>query len=213
MNLAGFYYDYKNQQFTQVIGPTTFTRSGDGRLYGGEAELAIQALHNLRFDASLGLLSTEYRGNRIDSANPASATLPIDGNPFPNAPSTTFSAGFDWTALEAGKAKLLIHGDTSYMGKYYFDPFKNYGQSPCDKPAAGSNILQAGASIACGNPAYWLVNGRITYDTPNWAVAVWGKNLTNKFYYTYGLNINVFGLDYLNRGTPRTYGVEATLRF
>ncbi len=58
-----------------------------------------------------------------------------------------------------------------------------------------------------------MVNGRVTYDTERWAVSLWTKNLTNKFYYTYGLNINVFGLDYLNRGTPRTYGVEATFRF
>lgn len=39
------------------------------------------------------------------------------------------------------------------------------------------------------------------------------RNLTNKYYYNYGLNINIFGLDYLNRGMPRTYGVEATARF
>ena len=39
------------------------------------------------------------------------------------------------------------------------------------------------------------------------------KNLFDEYYYTYGLNINVFGLDYLNRGFPRTYGVEATVKF
>jgi iron complex outermembrane recepter protein len=39
------------------------------------------------------------------------------------------------------------------------------------------------------------------------------KNLTNKYYYTYGLNIDVFGLDYLNRGTPRTYGIELSAKF
>ena len=131
----------------------------------------------------------------------------INGNPFPNAPKVTFSAGFDWNVLDRGDNKLTLRGETSYMGKYYFDPFKNYGQAPCDQSAAGFNILQAGPSIACGNPSYWLVNARLSYDTPKWSVAAWGKNLTDKFYYTYGLNINVFGLDYLNRGSPRTYGV------
>ncbi|MEO5598833.1 MAG: TonB-dependent receptor [Novosphingobium sp.] len=213
LNLAGFYYDYSNQQFTQVIGATTFTRSGNGRLYGGEAELTVQPVRDLRFDASLGLLNTKYTGNAIDPANPSSATLPINGNPFPNAPKLTFSAGFDWDVLHRGESKLTLHGDTSYMGKYYFDPFKNYGQTPCDAPAPGFNILQAGPAVACGNPGYWLFNGRLSYDTPNWTVSVWGKNLTNKYYYNYGLNINVFGLDYMNRGMPRTYGVEVTARF
>lgn len=213
LNLAGFYYDYQNQQFTQVIGATTFTRSGNGRLFGGEAELTIQPTQSLRFDASLGLLNTKYTGNVIDPNNPSSATLPINGNPFPNAAKVTFSTSVDWVALEQGDGKLRLHGDTTYVGKYYFDPFKNYGQSPCDTPAPGLNVLQAGSAIACGNPGYWLFNGRISYEKPNWSVAVWGKNLTNKFYYNYGLNLNIFGLDYLNRGMPRTYGVEATMRF
>ncbi|WP_342776802.1 hypothetical protein [Hankyongella ginsenosidimutans] len=45
------------------------------------------------------------------------------------------------------------------------------------------------------------------------SVSLWAKNLFDKYYYTYGLNINVFGYDYLNRGMPRTYGVEATVKF
>jgi hypothetical protein len=33
------------------------------------------------------------------------------------------------------------------------------------------------------------------------------------YYYSYGLNIDNFGLDYLHRGTPRTYGVEVTVSY
>ena len=212
-NLATFYYDYKNQQFTQVIGATTFTRSGDGRLYGAEIELSAQPTATLRLDASLGLLNTKYTGNVLDPNNPSSPTLPINGNQFPNASEVTFNASFDWDAFETNNGTLTIHGDTSYIGKYFFDPFGSYGQDPCDTPAPGFNILQAGPTVACGNPGYWLFNGRVSYDTANWSVAVWGKNLTDKYYYNYGLNINIFGLDYLNRGMPRTYGVEATYRF
>ncbi|MBP7337810.1 TonB-dependent receptor [Niveispirillum sp.] len=213
LNLSGFYYDYANHQVTQIIGATAFTRSANGRLYGGEAELTVQAADDLRLDATLGLLNTKYKGNRIDPTNPASPTINVNGNPFPNAPKTTFSGGFDWDVASFGPGDLKLRGDTSYMGKYYFDPFKDYGQSPCDKPAPGSNVLQAGPAIACGNPSYWLFNARLTYDTPDWSVALWGKNLTNKYYYNYGLNISIFGLDYLNRGMPRTYGVEFTARF
>ncbi len=45
------------------------------------------------------------------------------------------------------------------------------------------------------------MNSRLTYQAnENLSVSAWVKNLTNKYYYTYGLNIDVFGLDYLNRG-------------
>ena len=213
LNLAAFYYQYDNHQVTQVIGATTFTRSANGNLYGAEAELAIQVLDGLRFDGSVGLLRSKYKGNVMDPTDPSSPTLNVNGNPFPNAPRTTFAAGVDWDIFDKPIGKLSFRGDAQYEGKYYFDPFKDYGQKPCDAPAPGFNILQAGRSIACGNPGYWLFNARLAYTKDNLTVAAWGKNLTNKFYYTYGLNINVFGLDYLNRGTPRTYGLEATYKF
>ena len=213
LNLAGFYYEYKNHQVTQVIGATTFTRSANGHLFGGEAELAIQVLDTLRFDGSLGILRSKYKGNVIDPTNPSSPTLNVNGNPFPNAPGTTFAAGVDWDIFDKPIGKLSFRGDAQYEGKYYFDPFKDYGQKPCDTPAPGFNILQAGPAIACGNPGYWLFNARLTYTKDNFSLSAWGKNLSNKNYYTYGLNINVFGLDYLNRATPRTYGLDATFKF
>lgn len=213
LNLAGFYYDYKNHQVTQVIGATTFTRSANGRLYGGEAELAVQAADSLRLDASMSLLRSKYKGNVIDPANPSSPTRNVNGNPFPNAPRTTFSAGFDWDLFDSDAGKLTLRGDAAYTGKYFFDPFGDYGQTPCDRPGAPGNVRPAGPAVTCGNPGYWLVNSRLTYERGNYSVSAWVKNLTNKFYYTYGLNIDIFGLDYLNRGTPRTYGVEATVKF
>ena len=214
LNLAGFYYDYANHQVTQVIGATTFTRSANGYLYGGEAEVVFQALDNLRFDGSVGLLRSKYKGNVIDPNNPSSPTLNVNGNPFPNAPRTTFQAGVDWDIADSQRlGKFSFRGDAQYEGKYYFDPFKDYGQKPCDQPAPGFRILQAGPAITCGNPGYWLFNARVTWQKNNLSVSAWGKNLSNKYYYTYGLNINVFGLDYLNRATPRTYGLEATYKF
>ena len=49
-------------------------------------------------------------------------------------------------------------------------------------------------------------------------MGVWIKNLTNHQYLAYGLNQNdpdtgVLGFDYGLVGEPRTYGVDATVRF
>ncbi len=214
LNVAGFYYDYSNQQIAQVIGATSFLRSANGRVLGMEAELAVQVADPLRFDASFGYLDTKYKGNTVDPTDPSSLSLDINGNRFPNAPKTTFSAGFDLTAFEGERSKLILRGDAQYMGKYFFDPFADYGQKPCDQPRAGSLVLQATPEIACGNPGYWLFNGRATYTLDEkYSISLWGKNLTNKFYYVYGLNLNAFYQDYLTRGVPRTYGIDITARF
>ena len=213
LNLAGFYYDYKNHQVTQVIGATTFTRSANGRLFGGEAELQIQASEALRFDASASLLRSKYRGNVLDPTNPTSPSRNVNGNPFPNAPRTTFSAGVDFDILKDETNKLTLRADAAYTGKYFFDPFGDYGLNPCDRAGAPGAVRPAGVAITCGNPGYWLANSRLTYERGNYSASLWVKNLTNKYYYTYGLNIDIFGLDYLNRGTPRTYGIELGAKF
>ncbi|TVQ44892.1 MAG: TonB-dependent receptor [Gammaproteobacteria bacterium] len=213
LNLAGFYYDYTNQQIAQIIGATSFLRNADGRVFGGEAELAWRVSDQVRLDAALGLLDTKYTGNTIDPEDPTSLTLNINGNPFSNAPEVTFSAGVDWRLWSAGNGELLLRTDAQYMGKYYFDPFKDYGQSPCDQPAPGNSVLLATPELACGNPGYWLFNARLSYVTDRFSVSLWGKNLTDKFYYAYGLNLNAFYLDYLSRGAPRTYGAEFSYFF
>ncbi len=214
LNLAGFYYDYANQQIAQVIGATSFLRNARGRMYGFEAELDAAPSDNVRFDASLGLLNTRYKGNSIDLADPRSLTLNINGNPFPNAPKITFAAGIEVDLFKGDNSGLTLRADTQYMGKYYFDPFKDYGQSPCDKPRAPGIVLQATPELACGNPGYWLFNGRATYKVNDTAsVSIWGRNIFNKFYYVYGLNLNAFYQDYLTRGAPRSFGADVTLRF
>ncbi len=213
LNLAGFYYDYMGHQVTQVIGATSFTRSADGRLYGGEAELTWQVTPSFRIDGSASLLRSKYKGNVVDPADPSSPTRNVNGNPFPNAPRETFSIGMDWDAYNAGDLRVNLRSDAAYTGRYFFDPFGDYGLDPCDRPGAPGAVRPAGVAITCGNPGYWLVNSRLTVEKGNYSASLWVKNLTNKFYYSYGLNIDIFGLDYLNRGTPRTYGVELTARF
>lgn len=213
LNLAGFYYDYKGHQVTQVIGATTFTRSADGRMYGGEAELTWQIAPSLRFDASASLLRSKYKGNVLNPADPSSPTRNVNGNPFPNAPEETLSFGLDWDAYKSDDLRVNLRADAAYTGRYYFDPFGDYGLDPCDRPGAPGAVRPAGIAITCGNPGYWLANSRLTVEKGNYSASLWVKNLTNKYYYSYGLNIDIFGLDYLNRGTPRTYGVELTAKF
>ena len=226
LNVAGFYYDYKNQQIAQIVGATSFLRNASGKVLGFEAEFQFQASDWLRFDGSFGYLDTEYDDTVLDPNDPTALTLPISGNPFPNAPEFTAQIGMDITAWESadGESSLYFRFDAQYMGEYFFDPFANYGQDPCDQPIpagqlgtngqVGTGVLLATPELACGNPDYILVNARATYQiNENFSVSAWARNLTDKFYYTYGLNLNAFYQDYLTRGAPRTWGFEATVSF
>lgn len=221
-NLAAFYYDYKGQQ-GQVVDATATANliSLDGTLKGLEAELILQPVRQLTLNASLGILHTAYKSGSCP-ANPAlipsfpaqlgscvvssAGPVSVGGNPFPYAAKSSATLGFDWRALDDGTTKLNLHGDANYTGHYYFDSFADYSAGPLPKIGSGK--------FGEGEGNYWILNGRITLTHGNYSLAVWGKNLTDKVYYPYGIALeNLFGNDYRVRAAPRTFGVEGTVRF
>ncbi len=64
--------------------------------------------------------------------------------------------------------------------------------------------------------AYGLLNGRaaLTVDNKDVTIALWTKNLLNKKYFTYSLDLTQ-SLGYATTwgNAPRTFGAEASIRF
>jgi len=62
-------------------------------------------------------------------------------------------------------------------------------------------------------PAYGLLDARVSVgpESQRWAVAIWGKNLTDKLYRSHV--IPFFGDEVSQFGPPRTYGLDLTLRY
>jgi outer membrane receptor protein involved in Fe transport len=52
--------------------------------------------------------------------------------------------------------------------------------------------------------------GRLAYRTRDdrFGVSIWGRNLTNKYYYRSAIDITGVGFDYFHLGEPRTYGIS-----
>ncbi|MDT0508439.1 TonB-dependent receptor domain-containing protein [Novosphingobium sp. MMS21-SN21R] len=221
-NISAFIYDYQGQQGQVVDASATANLiSLDGTMKGMEAELILKPIESLTLNASFGLLDSSYKDGACP-ANPASipkfpaqlgscvvssgGPVSVAGNPFPYAAKTSASLGFDYDAINDGTNKLTFHGDANYSGRFYFDSFKDYSRGPLPAVASGK--------FGNGEGNYWLLNGRITLARGNYSLAVWGKNLTNKVYYPFGISIeNLFGNGYRVRAQPRTYGLEATMRF
>jgi iron complex outermembrane recepter protein len=222
INGALFYYDYKGQQ-GQVVDATATANliSLDGTMKGIEIDAQYAVTDTLKLNAAFGLLSSKY----ADGACPANpATIPkfpaqlgscvvssggpvsVAGNPFPYAAKSSINLGFDWDAAQFGDGKITLHGDMSYIGRFYYDSFKDYSR--------GRLPLVTSGKFANGEGNYWLVNSRLTYSTEQFSVSAWGKNLTNKTYYPFGISIeNLFGNGYRVRAQPRTFGAEATVKF
>jgi iron complex outermembrane recepter protein len=224
INGAVFYYDYKGQQ-GQVVDSTATANliALDGTMKGAELEIQFAATDALKLSASVGVLDSSYK--KFDQAACAATNLAglfpaqqgscvqssggnvsVGGNPFPYAAKSSINLGFDWDAAEIGEGKIKLHGDAAYTGQFYYDSFKDYSRGGLPAVASGK--------FSDGEGKYWVLNGRISYDTERFNIALWGKNLTNRTYYPFGISIeNLFGNGYRVRAQPRTYGVEATVRF
>jgi outer membrane receptor protein involved in Fe transport len=122
------------------------------------------------------------------------------GNQLIQAPDFNGSLAVDWRFAHIAAGDLHLFAEANYYGKQYFDAFNT-------------------ERIAQG--AYGVANARVSFESTTargFAVGAWVKNLTNRQYLAYGLNqkdldTGVLGFDYGLVGEPRTYGVDATLRF
>lgn len=188
VSLTGFWYDYRNQQFLSVnpVDATqTLVNLDRSRIYGAELELDARPLPNVSLNAGLGLLHARATRGVISG-------LDVRGHRLSNAPALTANAAIDWTAWEAGNARLTLRADASYVSSQYFEIVNI------------PRLRQGG---------YALLGAGIDYVRGDWTVSLWGRNLTDKIYFTSRIDLSGFGFDYNHVGTPRTWGASVKRAF
>lgn len=151
-------------------------------------ELIAEPADTLSINASLGILDTEIREGTLSGVS-------LVGNRLPNAPTFSGALGIEWDAYASDSGTLTVGLDGHYASKQYY----NLGNT--------DRIAQSSGG---------LINGRLTYSFADdrYSVSVWGKNLFDRFYHSYAVDLQVsLGYDYLHLGDPRTFGVSAEARF
>lgn len=191
LNMAAFYYDYRNQQFINVdpvSAAQTLLNIPKSRIYGAEADLSVRVSDAFSFRAGLGLLSTEIVTGTVSGSD-------VSGNRLSNAPSLTFNAGIDLTVFDGAAGKLSLHPEIAYQANQYFEVL---------------NVPRL------NQKGYALLSGHIDWESEDgkWNASLWGKNLTNEQYFTSRVDLLAgFGFDYNHIGNPRTYGISVGMNF
>jgi iron complex outermembrane recepter protein len=191
LNMAAFYYKYRNQQFINISpinAAQTLENIPRSRIMGGEAELTARASDALTLRAGVGLLDTKIQTGIVSG-------IDVSGNELSNAPSLTFNGGVDATVMDGSSGKLSLHGDLAYSSSQYFEVI---------------NIARL------RQKSYALLSGHIDWSSANgrWNASIWGKNLTSKFYFTSRVDLLAgFGFDYNHISAPRTYGITVGIKY
>jgi iron complex outermembrane recepter protein len=189
VNGTGFYSTYKDIQQT-ISDPAVQFRvanAGDATLKGFELEITAVPTDGLRFDAAVGYTSSKFK-------NVPALVGPINGNRLPFSPEWTVSVGLEYALGFAG-GKLTPRVDYRFQSDVFFTAFN----LPLEE-----------------QDGYGLLNARLSWTDANktFNVAVYGQNLTDEQYFTFGQNaLAAQGVAFNYLGRPREYGVSVGYRF
>jgi iron complex outermembrane receptor protein len=188
LNTSVFYYDFKNQQFLNVVGIGTqqLVNAGRSRVQGAEIEAIVHPAKGLRLSAGLGLLDSQYQQLTLDGAD-------LSGNRMIESPPYTGNLAVDYSVPVYGYS-LSLHADATLVGKQFF-----LATNEADSKVGASHDV--GARVALRAPS------------GNYEVAVYGKNLTDNRVTT-GLQTDpTTETKFTTVPYPRRFGVELSAKF
>lgn len=177
------------------ISDSRIVNAGEARMSGAELEVDF-----LITPVLLTRLSYAYLDAEITKAiDPVSGVDTTDDFTFSSAPRNSYTASFDWTIVQWNFARMALNVSYNFMD---------------DRD--GSTRTDISKSIAL--QAYDLINARLGfYDIPfgsgTFTIAGWVKNLGDTEYAINGLAALPHASRAVIWGEPRTYGVDAILRF
>jgi len=189
LNLAGFYYDYKGYQISQIVNRSAVNLNFDASVKGLELESDWRPMENLRFGLKLGYEDTKLaKGSRaIDLMDrtagnpnwllvrpfptlPSNCVLPawlfIGNSPFTTNPGLV-NVGGRGGGNPGGCEETYILGDDPATGRRYF-AFPYLNPDPND-PFGLSGPVPGGNFRTNVNYAAWSTN---LADYPCWPTGV-----------------------------------------
>lgn len=191
LNGALFQTDYNNQQVvvTEAGGLFPLRSISGARVRGFEGDVTVRPVDRVTLGVGVGVLEPKYRD---DATVTGTSGVDVAGNQISNAAKFSLNLTGDFVLAKIRDAKVDLNLDGTYTSRVFYD---------------------IAETAELSQPGYWLANARLAYNAKRFSIGAGVKNLFNEKYFTYGLGIRFAGLDYLIRGKPRTYAVDATIRF
>jgi len=153
-NFAGFYYKYGNLQVFRLnpIGGIIIESAGKADLYGMEASIVAKPTDDLRLNAEIGLLHTEYKVfTSVNSNRPDLGIQDLAGNRLIQSPKYTINAGAEYSWHPA-IGDVTLRGEGQFIGKQYYTPFntETYSQDAFAMFNAFLNFTHVDGKLTAG---------------------------------------------------------------
>lgn len=200
INGAAFYYDYKDKQvrgrvLTQLFGLLEkLINVPSSRIIGQELTVVARPTTGLTLSGSVTHLDSKISGNfvtfngRVEQGN-------IKGARLPYTPEWTGNVDADYRWGLSNKIEAYLGAGVTFASK---------------SGATFQTAALPAPEFTLPGRALLDLRGGITDANGRWTVEVFGKNVTNKYYF----DTMYFALDTLTRfaGRPATFGLRVSLR-
>lgn len=207
LNGAAFYYDYKDKQLrSKTVDPTfgildILQNIPKSTVKGFELEAVIRPASNLVFNLAFTYIDAKI--DQFTGVNAGGVTANFAGADVPYTPKYQVGTNVDWN-LPVGNDYEIFAGSSL---NFRSDTVAVIGGN------LNPNNLVAPVPRVFEIDSYATLDLRLGLQAPDnrWRVWVWGKNVTNTYYF----NNVVAVFDTVSRyaGMPRTYGLSASVNF
>lgn len=222
---SAFYYDYSDIQVTQVepqlgTAGNRVTNAADAEVYGLDLELRTLLTDSFSIDLGLSWIPTaDY--DEFFSADPLDARADtLDGDPstqpeildlsdnrMNRAPEYSGTLGLNYTEDLGSNWQVDARLELYFTDDIAFSPYDR----PNSFNATTFPDLKKDSNIQEG---YELVNAYVSfYRGDTWTVRLYGKNLTDEYYYSGIVENGSIGHIFADMGRPREGGVQVIYRF
>lgn len=198
LNGAVFHYDYRDKQALgsviltpNIFGPLNLlVNIPKSKVTGAELQAVVRPVSGLTLNAGVTYVDSEI-GN-FTNFDPYGAVRNFQGEAFPNTPKWQWTAAADYEFAVSDGLKAFVGANAS-------------GRSATNG-ALGRNAILA-------IDGYTLIDLRagIGADNDRWKLSVWGRNVTNKYYWTNAYKISDVSARFA--GMPATYGASLSFRY
>ena len=193
---AVYHYNYKDKQLIGVANYPVFgplpklVNIPKSRVWGAEVELTARLIERLRLQGGVSYVHSRVRTDPALPLDPYGNVVSFVGEAFPNTPKWQVVGDAEYGIPLSGSAEAFIGGSVSYRAKSN----ATFGERP-----------------EFELPSYTLIDLRAGVEWDNWRAQIWGRNVTNKYYW---INVSRL-LDTVDRtaAPPLTYGLTLAYRF
>ena len=211
LDVAAFYYDYRNKQSLgqeddPLFGPQpALVNVPKSRIYGVDSDITIKPISGLTLTGSV-----TYLNSRIDSFtgyNAFAALKNFAGSPLPFTPEWGYGLDVDYRYPLPNAGTPFV--GLSVQGRSSQDTA--IGSGDLAVPAApGARVLPGLTYPFTTNP-YATLDVRLGYQaaTGAWKIVAFGKNVLNKYYWNNVLDGSEAYIRFA--GMPATYGVTLSV--